>query len=176
MSDPAETSQTIQMKPIGEIRTPYKDWAPDQPVEREIEEKKFRLVLSEEFTEGLRDLERFSHAYILSYLDRTAEGSSLIVAPPWAKGKTVGLFAARAPARPNPIGLSIVRILEVRENEVVISPIDLFDRTPLLDIKPYFKSLDAKEDANHGWADDLEDLDHIMQHVRGLPHHGGHSH
>jgi len=176
MTEPEGTARTIRMQPIGEIRTPYTaDWAPHQPVEREAPEGAFRLVLAGEFAEGLRELERFSHIYVLSYLDRAPGEAPLTVAPPWARGKTVGLFAARAPARPNPVGLSIVRVLAVQGNEVTISPIDLFDRTPLLDIKPYFRDLDARADANHGWADDLEDREHIMQHVRGIPHHG-HSH
>ena len=146
-------------------------------MERDLQEEKFRIVVADEFSEGLQDLERFTYIYVLSYLDRAPEDPPLKVSPPWAKGKTVGLFAARAPRRPNPIGLSIVRVLEVRGNEIIISPIDLFDRTPLLDIKPYFRDLDAKEDANHGWAEDLEDREHVMQHVRGLPHpHLGHHH
>jgi tRNA-Thr(GGU) m(6)t(6)A37 methyltransferase TsaA len=166
----------IHLKPIGEVRTPYQDWAPSQPVERDAEEGKFRLVLSPEYAEGLRDLERFAYVYVLAYLDRRSKPMDLTASPPWAKGKKVGVFASRSPGRPNPIGLSIVRLLRVEGCELTISPIDMFDRTPLLDIKPYFKDLDSKTDANHGWADDLEDREHIMQHVRGLPHHDHHSH
>jgi len=170
--------QNIHLKPIGEVRTPYRDWAPHQPVERDAEEGKFRLVLSREYSEGLRDLERFTYVYVLTYLDRQPKPVDMTVSPPWAKGKTVGLFASRSPGRPNPIGLSIVQVLRVEGSEVIISPIDFFDRTPILDIKPYFQGLDSKTDANHGWADDLEDREHIMQHVRGLPHkdHHGHDH
>jgi tRNA (adenine37-N6)-methyltransferase len=169
--------QDLCMKPIGEARTPYRDWAPHQPVEQDKDPGKFRLVLHEEYAEGLLDLERFTYIYVLSYLDRDPQSTPMTVSPPWAGGKTVGLFASRAPVRPNPVGLSIVRVLRVQGNEVVISPVDLFDRTPILDIKPYFKDLDAKADANHGWADDLEDREHVMQHVRGLPNHdhGGHT-
>jgi len=179
---PAMDDQTtVRLKPIGEVRSPYHDWAPHQPVEREAREGAFRLVLHPEFAEGLRDLERFAYAYVLTHLDRGQGPASLTASPPWAGGKTVGVFASRSPARPNPIGLSIVRVLRVEGVEVVISPIDLFDRTAILDIKPYFKDLDAKTDANRGWADDLEDPEHAMLHVRGLPHgehhHGnGHGH
>lgn len=169
----------VQLKPIGEVRSPYQDWAPHQPVEREAKEGSFRLVLIPEVAEGLRDLDRFAYAYVLTYLDRQPGPASLTASPPWAGGKTVGVFASRSPARPNPIGLSIVRVLRVEGAEVVISPIDMLDHTPILDIKPYFKDLDARADADHGWADDLEDREHVMQHVRGLPHdehHHGHGH
>jgi len=174
--DAMSDGQEMHVKPIGEVRTPYTDWAPHQPVERETEEGKFRLVLAPEYVEGLLDLQRFAYVYVLSYLDRGSKPAALTVSPPWAGGRTVGLFAARSPVRPNPIGLSIVRVIRVEGREVVISPIDLFDHTPLLDIKPYFKDLDAKPDANHGWADDLKDREHILQHVRGVPHAEHHSH
>ncbi len=171
MSEIREVSQGITFRPIGMIRTPYKDWAPYQPVERDPEQEgKFRLVVHDEFSEGLKDLELFTHLYVLSFLDRSSGNPTLQASPPWAGGKTVGLFASRSPFRPNPIGLSIVRLISIEGDEVLTSPIDLFDGTPLLDIKPYFKQLDAKPDANSGWADDLEDRDHRFHHLRGLSH------
>lgn len=166
----------VLLKPIGEVRTPYTDWAPRQPVERDAGEGRFRLVLLPEYVEGLRDLERFTHVYVLSCMDRASGPAPLIVAPPWAGGRTVGVFASRSPARPNSIGLSVVRLIRVEGNEVFVSPIDLFDHTPLLDIKPYFKDLDAKPDANHGWAEDLKGREHVMLHLRGVPHAGHHEH
>ena len=167
--------EEIVFRPIGVIRTPYKDWAPHQPVEREPEEEgKFRLVVFDDFAEGLKDVERFSHIYVLSFLDRAAQGPApLFASPPWADGKQVGLFASRSPFRPNPIGLSIVRLIRIEGNEVLTSPIDVFDGTPLLDIKPYFRQVDAKLDANSGWAEDLNDSDHKFHHLRGLSHDHG---
>ena len=165
-----DINDRICFAPIGIIRTPYKDWAPHQPVEREEEQEGFRLLVFDKYSKGLKDMDRFAYIHVLFFCDRVKKDPAMVVSPPWARGKSVGLFAARSPARPNPIGLSVVRPLRVEGNEITISPIDAFDETPILDIKPYFKDLDAKRDADCGWADDLEDRDHLMHHLRGLSH------
>lgn len=100
----------------------------------------------------------------------TEEGQELLAEPPWAGGLRVGVFASRSPRRPNPIGLSIVRVLGVKDNEVITSGLDAFDGTPILDIKPYIKDLDSKADANYGWVEDLEDREQLTLHIRGIPH------
>ena len=82
----------------------------------------------------------------------------------------VGLFASRSPVRPNPIGLSIVRLKRIEGNVVYTSGLDVFDGTPLLDIKPYIKGLDSKDDANYGWIKELDDKDHLLLHIKGIPH------
>jgi tRNA-Thr(GGU) m(6)t(6)A37 methyltransferase TsaA len=181
MSKKSEDILDIHLKPIGTIRTPYQERAPYQPIERDIGEGKFRLVLLPEYEAGLEELSKFRYIYVLSYLDRVGAGGRMRVSPPWAGGREVGLFASRSPRRPNPIGLSIVKVLRIEGNEVLTSPLDLFDNTPLLDIKPYFKDLDAKEDADHGWLEGTEGRGHFMDHIRGVPHthdhpHGGHDH
>lgn len=171
----------IHLKPIGTIRTPYRERAPFQPIERDIGEGKFRIVLDPEYEAGLEELSKFRYIYVLSYLNRAGAGVGMKVSPPWSGGKKVGLFASRSPWRPNPIGLSIVKLLSIEGNEILTSPLDLFDETPLLDIKPYFKELDAKEDADYGWVEGMEGKKHLIDHVRGVPHthdhpHGGHDH
>jgi len=88
----------------------------------------------------------------------------------------IGLFASRSPQRPNPIGLSIVRVKEINGNEITISGIDAYNGTPLLDIKPYIQFLDSKEDANNGWFDTLPDKEHTMAHALGLTHDHEHFH
>jgi tRNA-Thr(GGU) m(6)t(6)A37 methyltransferase TsaA len=95
--------------------------------------------------------------------------------PPWFKGEGVGLFASRSPNRPNLIGLSIVKLRKIEGNVVVTSLMDALDGTPLLDIKPYFAELDAKEDANYGWLDE-DGREHLMLHIRGIPHGDHHDH
>jgi len=69
------------------------------------------------------------------------------IKPPWADGKEIGLFSSRSPNRPNPIGLSIVRVKNIIKNKIYTSGIDVFNDTPLLDIKPYIKKLDSKSDS-----------------------------
>jgi tRNA (adenine37-N6)-methyltransferase len=172
MEDNGSSVKDFPLRPIGVIRTPYKDWAPHQPVEREPDKDLFRLILFDSLAEGLRDLDRFTYIYVLYFMNRSSAPAGLRVHPPWAKGKEVGLFASRSPERPNAIGLSIVRLIRVRGNEAITSPLDAFDETPLLDIKPYIKDLDAKPDANLGWIEDLEDREHLMLHIRGIAHHG----
>ena len=167
----------IIFKPIGTIRTPYKERAPYQPIERDIGQGKFRLILEPKYKEGLSELSKFTYIYVLSYLNQAVRGEKMTVSPPWAGGKGVGLFSSRSPNRPNPIGLSIVKLLSIEGTEILTSPMDLFDNTPLLDIKPYFRELDVKEDANYGWLDEMEGREHLIQHIRGVPHgHEGHAH
>ncbi len=158
----------ITFHPIGVIHTPYREKAPYQPVESD--EGVFQVKVLPEYREGLQDLESFRYIYLLYYIDRLSRPVSMKVAPIWAGEITVGLFASRSPLRPNPIGLSVVRILKIEENIIHTTGLDVFDGTPLLDIKPYIKDLDAKKDANYGWIEKTGDLRHLALHILGIPH------
>ena len=162
-------SAKIEFKQIGVIRTPYENSAPYQAIDEDSGD--FRIVLDTIYEDGLVDLSSFKYIYTIYYIDRLPDISSMKVAPSWAPGIEVGLFASRSPNRPNPIGISIVRIKEVVKNEILISGIDVFDNTPLLDLKPYIKDLDSKDDANYGWLDDLDsNKEHLLLHIKGIPH------
>jgi tRNA-Thr(GGU) m(6)t(6)A37 methyltransferase TsaA len=139
-------------EPIGIIRTPYLDEVPRQP--DETAQGEFRIILDERFREGLDQLEIFRYIYVLFHLDRLDKTVKMTVSPPTAQGRRVGLFASRSPARPNPIGLSVVRIKKIEGTTIYTSGIDARDETPLLDIKPYIRDLDSKPDANLGWRDE----------------------
>ncbi len=167
--------QPVELTPIGRIRTPFEPdgFCPSQPVEREQGEA--RIELLEQYLPALADLDRFSHIFVLFYLDR-GRGQKPTARPPWAKGREVGLFASRSDRRPVPIGLSSVRLKRIEGPVLVTNLIDAFDGTPVLDIKPYIPALDAKQDANHGWIEDLDGWWHMLEHVRGLPHHHDHGH
>ena len=158
----------MNFEPIGVIRTPYQEKAPHQPVEGDDQE--FYLELKDAFREGLDGLEKFRYLYVIFHIDRLDRPVKMQVAPPWANGREVGLFASRSPVRPNPIGLSIVRIKKIAGTKVYTSGLDVFDQTPLLDIKPYIKDLDVKLDANYGWLDEPEERDHLLSHIKGEPH------
>lgn len=149
-------TEGFKLKQIGVIRTPYIDAAPHQPVDGDPGE--FRIVLEEEYVEGLLELEKFRYIYVVFYIDRVKRRPSMTVIPPRGRGFKVGLFASRSPARPNPIGISVVRLKKISGNEIFISGLDAFDKTPLLDIKPYIKELDSKNDAGCGWLDDPDGL------------------
>ena len=160
--------QSINFKPIGKIFTPYTDSAPYQPISNDTGE--FRIMLNFEYAQGLEQLGKFRYIYVLYYLDRLKRDVSMRVKPSWAPNTQVGLFASRSPLRPNPIGLSVVKVKRIIRNEIQISGIDVFDGTPVLDIKPYIQDLDVKKDANYGWLEDLPDRDHLMLHIKGIPH------
>lgn len=168
--------ETVTFSPIGRIRTPYNEWAPNQPVEQKEGIGKFKVEVDEKFTEGLKDLACFKYVILVFHLDRIKGAPSMEVTPPWAKGKKTGLFASRSPNRPNPLGISIVRLDRIEGNVLYTWPVDILDDTPLLDIKPYIATLDSKKDANDGWIDDLEGKEHLMEHVRGVPHDHHHHH
>ena len=163
-----EKISNFSIKKIGVLKTPYNNFAPYQPVEADKNE--FIVTLDKEYTNGLKDLEKFEYVYLIYYLHKLKQDVKMLIKPPWAKGKEVGVFASRSPVRPNPIGISIVRIKKIEGNKIYTSGLDVFDGTPLIDIKPYIKELDEKSNADYGWLDDLEDKEHLTMHIKGIPH------
>ena len=121
-----------------------------------------------EYGEGLADLEGFSHL-ILLYHFHLAQGFALRVKP-FLDEQQHGLFATRAPARPNPIGISIVRLERVEGTRLYIREVDIVDGTPLLDIKPYVPRFDRRDGATSGWlAENLDRLESARDDGRFLP-------
>ncbi len=159
---------SINFVPIGIIHTPYKESAPYQPIEND--KGKFYIELNPVYKDGLYELNKFRYIYVIYYLDRLTQGVELTITPEWTSGKKVGIFASRSPVRPNPFGLSVVRIKKIVKNRVYTTGLDVYDNTPLLDIKPYIKELDSKCDANYGWVEELPDSEHLALHLKGIPH------
>ncbi len=125
----------ITYRAIGIIRSPFKE-PKGVPIQPSASEGIVGTVETfPEYTDGLKDLEGFSHI-ILIYHFHLSEGYSLRVIP-YMDDEFRGVFSTHAPRRPNPIGLSVVRLLEVNENILSIKGLDVVDGTPLLDIKPY---------------------------------------
>ena len=141
----------IEINPIGVIHSPFKelDGMPIQPTGAKGVEGKVEIF--PEFQPGLKDLDGFSHI-ILLYHFHMSNGYKLEVTPFLDTIKR-GLFSTRAPKRPNPIGLSIVKLEKVVNGILHISNIDVLDGTPLLDIKPYVPDFDLQEDVRAGWLD-----------------------
>ena len=158
----------ITFKAIGVIHTPYTDTAPYQPIADD--EGKFFIEVYSKYSKGLFELDSFRYMYVIYYIHRLNQRVAMEVSPPWTQGLQIGLFASRSPLRPNPIGLSIAKIETIDKNKIFTSGLDVFDGTPLLDIKPYVKDLDSKCDANYGWIDRLGDLKHLALHIQGIPH------
>lgn len=110
------------------------------------------VVVFPEFAEGLADLDGFSHIILLTHLHRAKPYRLRVV--PFLDTVERGLFATRAPSRPNPIGLSVVRLLKVDGNRLEVEDVDLLDETPVLDIKPYVPDFDRSVDIRLGWLEE----------------------
>ena len=139
----------IQYKPIGIIRSPFKDTKgmPIQPTG--AKGIRGRVVIEPEYVDGLRDIEGFSHI-ILLYHFHLSKGFSLEVKP-FMDDKLHGVFTTRAPRRPNPIGLSVVRLVRRKGRTLHVEDVDIVDGTPLLDIKPYVPKFDVVKVQRIGW-------------------------
>jgi tRNA-Thr(GGU) m(6)t(6)A37 methyltransferase TsaA len=144
MSDQRE----FLMRPIGVIHTPFTDKA-QTPIQSSRSQAIGQVEVDLEFAAGLQDLEGLSHL-ILLYVFLQSMGYALQVKP-FLDDQLHGLFATRYPARPNPIGLSVVRLLARRGNQLEIEGVDMLDGTPLLDIKPYVPEFDVRTDTRTGW-------------------------
>jgi tRNA-Thr(GGU) m(6)t(6)A37 methyltransferase TsaA len=145
--------QSIVMTPIGIVRTPFTslEGMPIQP--GGAREVLGRVELRPELAPGLADLDGFSHVYLI-YCFHKSEGSRLTVVP-YLDDTPRGLFATRAPRRPNPIGLSLVEVVSVVGHVLTVRGADVLDGTPLLDIKPYSPVFDAPHCAvRSGWLEE----------------------
>jgi tRNA-Thr(GGU) m(6)t(6)A37 methyltransferase TsaA len=145
--------ENIVYRPIGIIHTPFRELE-NMPIQPSGAAGICGTVdLYPEFAEGLKDLDGFSHL-ILLYRFHESRGYSLTVTP-FLDSETRGVFATRAPKRPNPIGLSIVRLVRIQGSTLGIENVDILDGTPLLDIKPYVPEFDHQEDCRIGWLEQV---------------------
>lgn len=139
----------ICYKLIGLIHSNYKA-KEGMPIQGALAKKLSGLVeIFPDFQEGLIDLEGFSHIFLI-YHFHLSKGYSLLTKP-FLDDKPRGIFSIRAPKRPNPIGLSLVKLEKVVENILHISEVDIIDNTPLLDIKPYVSIIDSRSNTQDGW-------------------------
>ncbi|MBN2015057.1 MAG: tRNA (N6-threonylcarbamoyladenosine(37)-N6)-methyltransferase TrmO [Candidatus Altiarchaeota archaeon] len=141
----------MKYTPIGRIHTPYR-LGDEVPRQAALSETEGLIEVYPEYAEGLKDLEGFTHIIVLYLFDKI-RGYDLTVTTPWDE-KQRGLFATRAPRRPNPIGISTVEIKEIKENKIKIKGVDMLDQTPLLDIKPYIPEIDERKNTKTGWIED----------------------
>jgi tRNA-Thr(GGU) m(6)t(6)A37 methyltransferase TsaA len=146
----------MTVDPIGTIYSPFRQrkGMPIQPPG--ASGMKGRVEVFPRFTEGLKDLEGFSHIYLLYWFHQAGEYKPVVT--PFMDTRARGLFATRAPNRPNPLGLSVVRLLAVDNNIVHVEGVDVLDGTPLIDIKPYVPHFDQPAGpVSVGWLDHSED-------------------
>ncbi len=146
--------EDITYKSIGNIRTPFKkqEGMPIQP--SGAKGVRGTIKIKKDYIGGLKDLEGFSHI-ILIYHFHLSQGYSLNVTP-FLDNQLRGVFATKAPRRPNSIGLSIVKLNAVEEDALKIENVDIIDGTPLLDIKPYIPEFDAQTEIKTGWLTEVK--------------------
>jgi tRNA-Thr(GGU) m(6)t(6)A37 methyltransferase TsaA len=159
--DPMAAPGTIAYQVIGVVRSPYTtlEGMPLQSVA--ASDVRGQIEIAPAFAEGLSDLDGFSHLHVISHLHRAAPGGLSVM--PFLDDTRRGIFATRSPRHPNPIGLSVVRLLAVHGSTLEISGVDLADGTPVLDIKPYVPVFDAVAAERTGW---LERAAHRVHEVK----------
>ncbi len=150
-NDPGSDDMVIELSPIGIIHSPFHSLTgmPIQPTSK-VSAEGFAEIF-EPYKAGLQDLDGFSHVILLYYLHRVTRVDLQVV--PFLDDQPRGVFATRAPTRPNPIGLSITRLKRIEASNIYLGNIDILDGTPLLDIKPYVPEMDRPEDVTVGWLE-----------------------
>ena len=141
--------EKICFKPIGIIHTEFKSLK-GIPIQFSQSESNGIIEIFPQFQAGLKDLDGFSHIYCLFFFDMVKQPIPLC-SKPFLDDEERGVFAIRTPFRPNPIGLSILEILEIKGNLIEVKNIDILDKTPILDIKPYISQFDSRETNKIGW-------------------------
>ncbi|MFX1411338.1 MAG: tRNA (N6-threonylcarbamoyladenosine(37)-N6)-methyltransferase TrmO [Promethearchaeota archaeon] len=142
----------ICFKPIGIIHSPFKTLK-GIPIQSIMSDVKGNIELFPKFWPALKDLEGFSHIFCIYFFDIVKLPVPL-QSKPFLKDEIKGVFSIRTPFRPNPIGLSILEILRIEENIINVNHIDILDKTPVLDIKPYVPQFDSIQTEKIGWLKD----------------------
>ena len=139
----------IKYNPIGTIHSPFRD-IKGMPIQSVGAKGVMGTVeINPEYADGLKDLDGFSHIILIYHL-HLSEGFSLMVKP-FMDDNLRGVFATRAPRRPNSIGISVVKLVQIENNILQIEEVDIIDNTPLLDIKPYVPDFDNRNAERIGW-------------------------
>ena len=141
----------IIMHPIGIIHSPYKE-SKNIPIQGIFKDDiEAWIELEDKYVKGLKDLDKFTYAIIIYYFHKSQREE--VEGKPFLEQDKHGIFAIRSPNRPNHIGLSIVKIKNIKGNKMYFTEVDILDGTPLLDIKPYVKYFDSRDNVVSGWLD-----------------------
>ncbi|MFX1366156.1 MAG: tRNA (N6-threonylcarbamoyladenosine(37)-N6)-methyltransferase TrmO [Promethearchaeota archaeon] len=139
----------ICFKPIGIIHTPFKTLK-SIPIQSVMSNQQGTIEIFHKFKSSLKDLLGFSHIYSLYFFDMVKLPVPL-QSKPFLDNDVKGVFATRTPFRPNPIGISILKILDIKENIIEVNNVDILDGTPILDLKPYIPQFDNVKTKKIGW-------------------------
>jgi tRNA-Thr(GGU) m(6)t(6)A37 methyltransferase TsaA len=147
--EPRMPSDLPPLRSIGAIRTPFREPA-ETPVQGALAaDTEGTVELDPAYAEGLADVDGYSHLILLYAFDRCP--TCRLTVTPYLDDTPRGLFATRAPCRPNPLGLTVVRLLRIEGLRLRVAGVDMLDGTPLLDIKPYVSRLDGPRETASGW-------------------------
>lgn len=146
--------KSITYVPIGTIRTQYAETM-GMPIQSALAQNSLLAVaeLDEHYTEGLDQLEGFTHIILIYHFHRA--GAPALKQKPFLDKTEKGVFAIRGPHRPNPIGMSIVELVKIEGNKVYFNHADMLDGTPLLDVKPFIPAFDHRDEAGNGWLEQV---------------------
>lgn len=145
-------SDEVYLRPIGVLHTPFRS-ASECPRQGSITDHKGEAEIFQDYAPGLKSIEKFSHIWLV-YKFNSGGSVPIITTPGHSRGVPRGLFATRSPFRPNPIGITLVKILEVSENRIRFVGADMIDKTELLDIKPYVPAIDSpNEKVDSAWLE-----------------------
>lgn len=163
--------EEITFRPIGIIHSPHQNLSdiPIQPVFSAGVEG--TVVVHPEFADGLMGLRGFSHVYLFYFFHKSQKTCLLL--KPYLSEQEHGIFATRAPHRPNKLGMSLVQLTKIEGNILSIKDVDVADGTPLIDIKPYIKRFDSRENVRSGWQDSIPDDTALSRGVRNFKGQGG---
>lgn len=161
------TEPFITFRPIGMIRSDHilEERTPIQPAY--AKGCKGRAEIFPQFAEGLRDVEGFSHIYLIYHFHRC--GPPRLLVKPFLQDVERGVFATRAPCRPNPVGLSVVELVRREGNVLHLDNVDILDGTPLLDIKPYVARFDRIDTTRDGWQEEVDEETAMQRGRRAHP-------
>jgi tRNA-Thr(GGU) m(6)t(6)A37 methyltransferase TsaA len=140
----------VRLKQIGIVRSPFKI-KDEMPYQGYKTEEKGEVVVFKEYEGALKDIDGFSHIYLIYYFHKSSGFKPLV--KPFLDDKKHGLFATRHFNRPNPIGISVVRLLKREGRVLTVKNVDILDKTPLLDIKPYIPLFDQRDNVRIGWLE-----------------------
>ena len=150
-NDGKDPHATLSLQVIGRIRTPFHA-AQGTPIQSAYSRgAEGQVIVADHFAAALDDIEEFERVWLVYWMDRVVTFQPRVV--PYRDTREHGLFATRSPCRPNPIGLSAVRLLRREGCVLHVADVDMLDDTPLLDIKPYVPEFDAHPSAKAGWFD-----------------------
>ncbi|MFC1532151.1 tRNA (N6-threonylcarbamoyladenosine(37)-N6)-methyltransferase TrmO [Thermodesulfobacteriota bacterium] len=142
---------TITLQPIGIIHSPFKSKESFPIQGLYSSDAKGEVELFNEYSDGLKDIETFSHIILIYHFSKAGEIE--LVRPTFLDDEAHGVFASRHPCRPNGLGITIVNLIKCKGNILEVSAIDVIDGTPLIDIKPYIPRFDCFPDATEGWVE-----------------------